>query len=192
MIDFINTIDTMSDEAAQDAILTDGLTELYEARRTKTIRTGGMQSVRTVSFPLVTNVVVASFQNWVSLVNVHLPAAKEINSEAFSNCRSLGTIHLPSATKFVYAYHFRNCTALTTVILSNRHVVASLGSTDAFEGTPIANGTGYVYVRKKLLEQYKSATNWSAIASQIRAIEDHQEIKAIVDADLAEMRGKAT
>jgi hypothetical protein len=33
---------------------------------------------------------------------------------------------------------------------------------------------------------------WSRYPNQIRAIEDYPEIEAIVDADLAEMRGEAT
>lgn len=40
-------------------------------------------------------------------------------------------------------------------------------------GTPIANGTGYIYVPSALIEQYKVAENWSTYASQFRALEDY-------------------
>lgn len=46
--------------------------------------------------------------------------------------------------------------------------------TNAFTGTPIASGTGYIYVPSALVDTYK--TKWSAFANQIRAIEDYPEI----------------
>ena len=42
--------------------------------------------------------------------------------------------------------------------------------------TVIASGTGYVYVPSALVNSYKSATNWSTYADQIRAIEDYPDI----------------
>ena len=38
------------------------------------------------------------------------------------------------------------------------------------------NGTGFVYVPAESVDTYKSATNWSTYAEQIRAIEDYPEI----------------
>lgn len=52
----------------------------------------------------------------------------------------------------------------------NLHGWAGLSS------TPIARGEGYIYVPASIVDSYKSATNWSAYADQIRAIEDYPEI----------------
>ena len=67
----------------------------------------------------------------------------------------------------------KNATSLTAVILRNPTALCSLSRVEAFDGTPIAQGTGYIYVPRALLEDYQGATNWSAFAAQVRAIEDY-------------------
>lgn len=64
---------------------------------------------------------------------------------------------------------------LETLILRSEKTTG-LQSKNALANTPIASGTGYIYVPKSLVEQYKVATNWSVYAAQIRAIEDYPEI----------------
>lgn len=44
--------------------------------------------------------------------------------------------------------------------------------TNAFTGTKIASGTGYVYVPDELVEEYKVATNWSTFANQIKPLSE--------------------
>jgi hypothetical protein len=67
-------------------------------------------------------------------------------------------------------------TALETVILRKTDKICTLQVTNALSGTPIEKGTGYVYVPRDLVDAYKSASNWSTYANQIRAIEDYPEI----------------
>lgn len=43
----------------------------------------------------------------------------------------------------------------------------------AFNNTPIALGTGYIYVPRAFIDSYKAAENWSTYASQFRALEDY-------------------
>ena len=74
------------------------------------------------------------------------------------------------------SWSLANCRVLETVILRKSDGICTLQVTNALSGTPIANGTGYVYVPSALVEEYKSATNWSTYAEQIRAIEDYPEI----------------
>lgn len=68
------------------------------------------------------------------------------------------------------------CPALETVILRNVNEISLLLATNALNGSLIANGTGYIYVPKALIEEYKVATNWVTFANQFRAIEDYPEI----------------
>lgn len=70
---------------------------------------------------------------------------------------------------------FAKCTELVTLILRSETLVP-LASVTVFTQTPMASGTGYIYVPSDLVDSYKSATNWSAYADQIRAIEDYPEI----------------
>ena len=72
---------------------------------------------------------------------------------------------------------FYSCTSLSTLILRSDTVCTlTVVANDAFSGTPIISGTGYIYVPLALVDTYKAATNWSDIAAQIRAIEDYPEI----------------
>jgi hypothetical protein len=54
--------------------------------------------------------------------------------------------------------------------------MCTIGNKNALTGTPIANGTGYIYVPSTLVDTYKANGTWSNYAVQIRAIEDYPEI----------------
>lgn len=96
-------------------------------------------------------------------------------------CYSLKKFTLLAPGVGIHTRAFENCNALETVILASDTQV-SLAQTGSFKNTPIANGTGYIYVPSALVDSYKSATNWSTFASQIRAIEDYPEICGEVSA----------
>jgi hypothetical protein len=57
--------------------------------------------------------------------------------------------------------------------------MCTLGSANEFievSGYPnsaIADGKGYIYVPRTLVNSYKTATNWSVYANQFRALEDY-------------------
>ena len=89
---------------------------------------------------------------------------------AFYNNTGLESVTLPNATA-IGAQAFYGCSALTALTLPGEAFCALDGSA-ALGGTPIAGGTGYVYVPEKLLSAYKSASGWSAYANQLAAIEE--------------------
>lgn len=70
---------------------------------------------------------------------------------------------------------FQNSAKLSTIILRYGTLV-TIENTNALANTPIAKGTGYIYVPKALIDSYKTATNWATYANQFRAIEDYPEI----------------
>lgn len=98
-------------------------------------------------------------------------------AQAFANNANLQKIDLLNA-KSIGAQQFIRDASLTTVIIRNTMTVPALAysSSSSFYQTPIADGTGYIYVPASMVEAYKAATNWSAHADQIRAIEDYPEI----------------
>ena len=96
-----------------------------------------------------------------------------IGNSAFRDCTSLTSIDLPNVTS-IGAYAFKDCTSLTSIILRSNTTCAL--SSGVFTNTPISSGTGYIYVPSTLVDSYKTATNWSTYASQIRAIEDYPDI----------------
>ena len=97
-----------------------------------------------------------------------------IGQYAFYGCSALTTADFPMATR-IGSYAFRSCSNLTTLILRSE-TMCTLSGTNAFNNTPIASGTGYIYVPRALVDSYKAASNWSTFANQFRAIEDYPDI----------------
>lgn len=134
------------------------------------------------------------FSNCVSLRKIELPdAITSIGNSAFYGCYSLEQIDLPSGITSFGDYCFRwcgfreitfpsslttlgasafmQCKKLTEVIIRRTDALVSLGS-NVFDSTPIASGTGYIYVPDALVEDYKAATNWSTYAAQIKGLSE--------------------
>lgn len=80
---------------------------------------------------------------------------------------NLGNVASIPATTFI------NCPVFETLIIRRTDGVPLLANVNAFSNTMIANGTGYIYVPKALIEDYKVATNWTTYADQFRALEDY-------------------
>lgn len=141
----------------------------------------GCSKLAQMEFPLMETMGTYSFYQCSSLVSVNLPLVQSITNNAFGACSKLKTADFLSATN-IDANAFYKCSVLTTLILRNTNAICTLSDVNAFNGTPIASGTGYVYVPRKWLsdtdpeKDYRRATNWSAYASQFRAIEDYPDI----------------
>ena len=90
---------------------------------------------------------------------------------AFGYCKQLTYVDLPSITYFgenVFLFD----SSLVSVVLRNTECVPTAAG-NIFALTPIASGTGYIYVPRDLVDSYKAATNWSTYANQFRALEDY-------------------
>lgn len=198
MSEFINTVDTLGDDAVCDRIITKTLTEYLDNRITSIgeyalynctaltnvdlpIATSiglfgfyGCSALKTVNLPLAKLVDNYAFYNCKKLTSIYSPLVTEIGKSAFYGCTTISSIDMPSTT-FVDAKAFHNCAALTAVILRSV-TMCELSDTDAFANTPIADGTGYIYVPSALVETYSAGTNWSVYSNQIRAIEDYPDV----------------
>jgi hypothetical protein len=156
----------------------------------------GCSSLKSVDLPNVTTVDAHMFTDCTSLVSANMPKLTVANDSTFRACTALESVVLPSATALVefscfalcYALqfvdlpvcaeikgssHFQWDAALRALILRNTEAVCTLANTASFNGSGIANGTGYVYVPKTLVSQYASASNWSTFSAQFRALEDY-------------------
>lgn len=109
----------------------------------------------------------------LAAARVILPSVRGTSGWGFAECGNLEFVDLGpncmSVSDFCY------CGKLVTFILRAEEV-ARLENVGSFNGTPIASGTGFIYVPRALVDSYKAATNWSTYANQIRAIEDYSEI----------------
>ncbi len=129
--------------------------------------------LKTVNLPNVTKFSDYAIYSCRAITSVYLPRLATTASQAMARMAAIKKIELPSI-KTISSTCFDRCSALVALILPGSTVATLQGT--AFTNTPIASGTGYIYVPSALMEEYKSATNWSTYANQIRAIEDYPDI----------------
>lgn len=130
-----------------------------------------------VNLPSVTKTDASCFESCQSLKKLYLPSLQTIEGWGwtFNNCQYLERVYFPVFTGTITYGSFGGNKRLATLILGSDTVV-SLQSTGAFDNTPIKSGTGYIYVKRALVDSYKSETNWSTFANQFRAKEDYPEV----------------
>lgn len=88
---------------------------------------------------------------------------------AFSYCTSLSEITLPSSITRIGEGSFINTNLSTLVCLATTPPTLE---NVAFSNTPIASGTGFIYVPDASVADYKAATNWAQYASQIKPMSE--------------------
>lgn len=105
-----------------------------------------------------------------NLKKIVLNGLTKLSNYAVSSCAALHTAEFAQVTS-LGAGSFNGCRALATLIIRTPSVCA-LTNTSAISATLIASGTGYVYVPDNLIDSYKSATNWSTYANQIKGLSE--------------------
>ena len=131
----------------------------------------GCSNLTSIDLPNAPSIGDNTFYDCTSLTSIDLPNVTSIGGYAFYDCTSLTSIDLPNVTS-IGGYAFNRCTSLTKIIIGTDSDMCTLKSTNTFDNTPIANGTGYIYVPDDKVDTYKSATNWSTYASQIKPISE--------------------
>jgi hypothetical protein len=135
-------------------------------------------SLISANFPECTIVRDSAFFNCYNIATVNMPKARYFFPQVFTNCHNLKRLDCQVAR--INAQAFKASGLDTLIIRSNS--VCVLASSDAFNGTPIESGTGYIYVPATLVDSYKTATNWSTYANQFRTIEDYLDICGAMEA----------
>lgn len=126
-------------------------------------------NLKSIDFPLLSYVSRNICYGCTKLKSVNLPSATTLGYYCFTNCKAITTLDFPQLT-YIENNNFQGCSALVALILRSS-TLCKLNGTAALSSTPIASGTGFVYVPADLLDSYKTATNWSVYADQIVAIE---------------------
>lgn len=135
-----------------------------------------------VNFPAVKEVGSYGLAGLDSLKEISLPSITSLSNSALRHCDNLKKIDLGEglsniSDKSTFEYNV----SLDTFIL--RRTTEPVRLTDyayssgegCFNNTPIASGTGYIYVPDELVEDYKAATNWSNYGDQIKPISELEE-----------------
>lgn len=131
--------------------------------------------LKVIDLPLLSGMIDQyTFTNCTSLESFRVPNAVTVYSNAFQGCSSLTRLEAMGHFHMIRGSVFLN-SSLETLILRGDGV-STLSDANCFSNTPIASGSGYIYVPGTLVERYQTATNWSVYAAQIRAIEDYPEI----------------
>lgn len=95
-----------------------------------------------------------------------------IDSYVFQRCTSITEMTCLGSITTINSNAFKGCSKLSKFILPNVTSVPKLSHTNAFSGTPIESGTGYIYVPDTLVDSFKSASNWSTYADQIKSLNE--------------------
>lgn len=124
-------------------------------------------SLEYVILPKATSFSSYSFDGANSIKSLMIAATGWNNSVAGSQA-NLERVYLPNMTNL--GAKLKNNTNLETLIIGNSDSssVCTANTADFLSGTKIASGNGYIYVKDALVNNYKSASNWSAYASQIK------------------------
>lgn len=157
----------------EDGLIERNITGEYINNRITTI---GNNSLRTLPISglhceNVTSVAGEAVRQCNNLTYVYLPKCTTLGGYSFGICPLLERVELDSV-ETIKAYDFYNCPKLTTFIIRTTSKVCSLANVSAFTSSGIANGTGYVYVNDSLVDSYKSSTNWSSYADQIKPLSE--------------------
>lgn len=113
-------------------------------------------------------------QDCYQLATVNFPLVKRIMKDTFYQCGKLTEVNIPNMEYIGYSA-FSLCKSLEKLVIRQSSVVCQLAGTDAFNSTPIASGTGYIYVPDTLVNSYKTATNWKTYANQIKPLSELEE-----------------
>ena len=159
------------DTSIEDSIIDRSITEYRNDRLTYIGSSAfmGANKLVSVDLPNVETTAGYAFQNCTALTSVNLPKATMLGNGVVNGCTSLLSIDLPLVND-IYSYAFSGSSKLEKVILRSETVARLRGV--AFSNTPIADGTGYIYVPDNLVDSYKVATNWTTVASQIKPLSE--------------------
>lgn len=110
-----------------------------------------------------------AFYGCSALENIDLSKVKSFGSVSFYQCSSLLAIDLSSATGRLSDSAFSGCSSLTRIIINNTTPV-QIGSATFYNTNNCP-----IYVPDSAVDAYKSATNWSQLASRIKPLSEYVE-----------------
>lgn len=128
-------------------------------------------NLREITLPeSLTTVGNLAFFEKAELEKVNLNNVTSVMTNSFNSCTKLSSVVFDKKVSIGISA-FGKCTNLTSVVLTYNEMSTISGS--SFEQSAIENGTGYIYVPDALVDTYKTNTNWSRYASQIKPLSEY-------------------
>ena len=124
--------------------------------------------IQQANFPLVTTIGDNCFYTANNLISANLPLVTSLPIDSF-RLSTIQTADFAAVTN-INRTAFTDCTSLEKLIIRTPSVCVISDISVALRGSKIAAGTGYIYVPDNLVDSYKTATNWVALANQIKPI----------------------
>lgn len=164
-------VPTGGDTTIEDSIVTRTITS-YTNNRITLIGNHAFRGskITSINCSNVTSIEAYGLDSCSSLVDVNLPKVNSLKNYAMQNCKALVRLEFQQKITTQGAV-WLNCSALTTLVLRGS-TMSALGNKNCFNGTPIASGTGYIYVPDNLVDTYKANTNWANYANQIKGLSE--------------------
>ena len=125
-------------------------------------------AIQQANFPLVTTIGDNCFSTTKHLISANLPLVTSLPIDSF-RLSIIQTADFAAITN-INRTAFTDCQHLETLIIRTPSVCVISDISIALRGSKIAAGTGYIYVPDNLVDSYKAATNWVALANQIKPI----------------------
>ena len=123
-----------------------------------------------MDLPVCSSIGDGAFADCSSLNQVSLPVCEHLHHRVFNGCMNLPQISLP-VCRYIGYMCFYSCSSLSIITIGFSNV-CYLYDSEVFTNTPIASGTGSIYVPVSLVDAYKSAQYWSYFSSQIFPISE--------------------
>ena len=114
------------------------------------------------------------FEKCTGLTKVTCYITNMSGTSVFNACTNLERIIFKKSFSTIGAKVFYGCTKLKAVVFEDTPPT-TLSNTNAFTNTLIASGTGYIYMPDNLVDSYKSKSNWSTYADQIKPLSEYVE-----------------
>lgn len=122
--------------------------------------------------------------SYTRITKIYAPKVTSVTNSGMHYCQGLKTADFLALNK-ISNNAFACCYSLTALIIRSE-TICTLGNTNAFSycyhilGTrnsthnPSGLKDGYIYVPDDLVDSYKSATNWSTYADQIKPLSEYE------------------
>lgn len=179
--DLLNIANTMPDANGGDDVAASIVARTITAYANKELTTVGFrgfshcQQLESVDLPELTTIGTHGFNSCAKLKRVEFPKLTTLTpGDNFTYCYALEYADLGLVTNLP-GWSLANCNALVAVVLRKSDGICTLQTTNALSSSKFNDGTAFVYVPDHLVEQYKSATNWSTFAEQIKPLSELEE-----------------
>ena len=157
----------------EDAILMRTLVKYRNDRITMLGAGSFMQfpTLKELILPNVTSMNGSCFTGGISFNKLEMPKLETIGIKGFDY---VSFPKLKAPLKTIANYGLMGNATLEKLIITQDEVVCKLGGASVFQASTIVTSEtmGFVYVPDTLVEEYKVATNWSAIAHKIKPISE--------------------